>query len=62
MGAHQASDPHAMPLADSIAEVMAMIDEDAHEETVVDRCKPLCNAPRDGKVEELSALFDAVAF
>ena len=60
-GPGQASDPRAMPLTDFIAEVMALIGEDAHEEIVVERCKPLRDAPRNGKVEEMSAMVDAMS-
>lgn len=56
----QARDPHAMPLPAFIAEVMALIGEDAHEEIVVERCRPLRDAPRNGKIDELAGMFDAM--
>ena len=62
IGAAQKTDPHAMPLDAFTAEVMALLGEDRHEEIVVERCRPLRDAPRDGKVEEMSAMFDAMAF
>ena len=58
----QKTDPHAMPLDDFIAEVMALIGEDSHDEIVVERCKPLRYAAEAGKVEEMAAMFDSMAF
>ncbi|WP_026470196.1 SDR family oxidoreductase [Alkanindiges illinoisensis] len=42
MGTQQASDPHAMPLADFIDEVMLLLEKNnGTAEIVVERCKPL---------------------
>ncbi len=58
----QKSDPHAMPLDAFVAEVMALIGEDRHDEIVVERCRPLRDAPRNGEVEAISAMFDGMTF
>ena len=62
IGPGQATDPHAMPLADFIAEVVSLLAQDRHEEIVVELCKPLRFAAEDGKVAELAAMFDAMSF
>lgn len=49
MGAQQASDPNAMPLADFITEVIAILSSDPNvEEVIVERCKPLRFAAENG--------------
>ena len=62
IGPNQKTDPHAMPLDAFIAEVMSLIGEDAHDEILVERVKPLRNAAREGRVEEMSAMFDGREF
>ncbi|MCZ8042198.1 MAG: SDR family oxidoreductase [Beijerinckiaceae bacterium] len=49
LGAHQATDPDAMPLADFTNEVMAILeDAPASGEVIVERCKPLRFAAENG--------------
>ena len=51
-GAHQASDPHAMPLQDYLAETMELLaSAPAGGEILVERVHPLRFAERDGKAE-----------
>ena len=51
--AGQAADPHAMPLAEFIAEVMHILTtQPAVTEVVVERCKPLRFAAEDGSFDE----------
>lgn len=59
-GAHQASDPRAMPLEPFIDEVMAMLaaDPDAGE-IVVEACRPLRYAARNGDFEAVFAELNA---
>jgi uncharacterized oxidoreductase len=60
MGDRQASDPAAMPLADFIAEVMALLEHPpASGEIVVERCKPLRNAEKNGNLAEIFARLNA---
>ena len=56
MGEQQAVDPHAMPLAEFLDEVMAILasDPDA-EEVIVERCKPLRYAAENGNLAEVMA-------
>ena len=53
-GAHQASDPNAMPLADYISETMKLLETqpDARE-ILVGRVEPLRWAERDGKFDQV---------
>ncbi|BDC49980.1 oxidoreductase [Bryobacterales bacterium F-183] len=54
MGPQQASDPHAMPLADYIAETMSIIQSNPDvEEVVVERCKRLRFAVANGTFDEV---------
>ena len=54
MGEAQATDPRAMPLADFIAEVMTRLaTTPTPPEIIVDRCRPLRFAERDGKLGDL---------
>ena len=58
MGAHQLSDPRAMPLDAFIAEVMAILtDHPDAGEVIVERCRPLRFAAEEGR---MAAMFDAV--
>lgn len=56
MGEQQAVDPHAMPLAEFLDEVMAILasNPDA-EEVIVERCKPLRYAAENGNLAEVMA-------
>jgi uncharacterized oxidoreductase len=57
-GAHQASDPAAMPLSDFITEVMQLLSGDAAiTEVVVGRCAPLRFAAETGKMD---VMFQAI--
>jgi uncharacterized oxidoreductase len=60
-GAHQANDPHAMPLADYIAEVMQLLEQCNHPagEVLVERVKMLRYAERDGKYDEVRTMVNA---
>ncbi len=61
-GEHQAHDPRAMPLAEFIEEVVAIIEADpAVEEVVVERCNPLRYAVRDGIFDQVFAGLNAHA-
>ncbi len=56
MGEQQAIDPHAMPLAEFIDEVMAILANDPDiEEVIVERCKPLRYAAENGNLSEVMA-------
>lgn len=56
LGAFQATDPHAMPLADFISEVMRLL-ESGESEVIVEQCKPLRFAAENGTmVKMLKAL------
>lgn len=57
MGPSQASDPRAMPLADFIAEVMAILSAGETGEVIVERCRFLRNAEAEGRY---AAAFEAV--
>jgi uncharacterized oxidoreductase len=56
-GAHQATDPHAMPLSEYVAEVMELLgDRDrSREEILVERVKLLRGAERGGRYDEIFA-------
>jgi uncharacterized oxidoreductase len=59
MSAEQAKDPHAMPLAEFIDEVMAIIANNPNvEEVIVERCKPLRYAVEEGRLDEMMALLN----
>ncbi len=60
-GAHQATDPHAMPLADYIAEVMHLlaVPEPPHGEVLVERVKLLRDAERKGEYEKVFGFLNA---
>ena len=61
LGAHQLTDPRAMPLADFIREVMALLTNDPNAtEIVVERCKPLRFAAENGKFAEVFAALSAM--
>lgn len=54
LGEFQASDPNAMPLADFIAEVTAILTDNPDiEEVIVERCKPLRNAEANGNLRQM---------
>lgn len=58
-GAHQATDPRAMPLADYVAEVMSLLERrPTPPEIIVERCKPLRFAREDGTFDQI---FEALA-
>ena len=58
-GTHQATDPRAMPLAEFIAEVMAILGRDpTPPEIVVERCRPLRFAAENGQFDQI---FEALA-
>lgn len=58
-GAAQAVDPRAMPLAEFIAEVMAILGADpTPPEVIVERCRPLRHAAENGTLAEI---FEALA-
>jgi uncharacterized oxidoreductase len=56
-GPHQATDPHAMPLANYIAEVMQVLGDPAQssDEILVERVKLLRGAEASGKYEQIFA-------
>ncbi|WP_426196437.1 SDR family oxidoreductase [Massilia sp. DWR3-1-1] len=59
MGEQQASDPRAMPLADFISEVMALIAHGPeHGEILVERVKPLRNAEASGNYHGFFTTFN----
>jgi uncharacterized oxidoreductase len=59
-GDHQANDPNAMPLADFIDEVMAILAADpTADEVIVDRCKPLRFAARNGNFDQVFVAINA---
>jgi uncharacterized oxidoreductase len=59
LGPHQATDPDAMPLADFITEVMAILEAaPASGEVIVERCKPLRFAAENGN---LAQMFEALS-
>jgi uncharacterized oxidoreductase len=56
MGADQAKDPNAMPLAEFIDEVMSILEHNPDvEEVIVERCKPLRYAIENGNLAEVMA-------
>jgi uncharacterized oxidoreductase len=60
LGPHQATDPDAMPLADFIDEVMALIEAaPASGEVIVERCKPLRFAAENGNLGQMFAGLSA---
>ena len=62
MGEHQASDPRAMPLDAFIAEVMHILDTQPEAgEVIVERCRPLRFAERNGKMDEMVEAINAMA-
>lgn len=60
LGAHQLTDPDAMPLADFTAEVMAIL-EDAPDsgEVIVERCKPLRFAAENSNFASVFAMVNS---
>lgn len=59
MGPQQAADPHAMPLADYIAETMSIIQGNPDvEEVVVERCKPLRYAIKNGNFDQIFKILN----
>jgi uncharacterized oxidoreductase len=54
-GPHQATDPHAMPLADYIAEVMQILSDpnQSHDEILVERVKTLRWAEKSGAYHQI---------
>ncbi len=59
MGAHQAEDPRAMPLAEYIAEVMSILTtQPSVTEVVVERCKPLRFAAEEGKFDAMFQMLN----
>lgn len=63
-GAHQASDPAAMPLADFIAEVMTLLEraDPDTKEILVERVKDLRNAERSGRYDEVFNALNSLRF
>jgi len=60
MGARQAVDPAAMPLADFIAEVMTILETQPEAaEVIVERCKPLRYAEANGSFAGVFAALNA---
>lgn len=60
MGTNQASDPHAMPLAEFIDEVMTILEQNPDvEEVIVERCKPLRYAAETGTLDETMAQLNS---
>ncbi|KUL95663.1 DltE [Bosea sp. WAO] len=60
LGPQQAVDPAAMPLAEFIAEVMALLESaPASGEIIVERCKPLRFAAEKGQVAAIFAQLNA---
>ena len=60
LGAHQLTDPDAMPLADFTDEVMAILeDAPASGEVIVERCKPLRFAAENGKFAGVFAMVNS---
>lgn len=58
-GAHQASDPNAMPLADYISETMSIIwNNPDSEEVIVERCKFLRDAEKRGDFDKVFATLN----
>lgn len=60
LGPHQATDPDAMPLAEFVAEVMAILEAaPASGEVVVERCRPLRFAEANGNLAQMFAALSA---
>lgn len=60
MGEAQANDPNAMPLAEFIDEVMALLSTNPDiEEVIVERCKPLRHAAENGNLQQLFQMLAA---
>ncbi|HEV7260896.1 MAG TPA: SDR family oxidoreductase [Bosea sp. (in: a-proteobacteria)] len=60
LGPQQAVDPDAMPLADFIAEVMAILEAAPESgEVIVERCKPLRFAAENGNLAQMFAALSA---
>ncbi|MBN9456105.1 MAG: SDR family oxidoreductase [Bosea sp.] len=60
MGAQQAADPAAMPLADFISEVMTILETQPEAtEVIVERCKPLRDAEASGNFAQVFAALNA---
>ncbi|HEV2511081.1 SDR family oxidoreductase [Bosea sp. (in: a-proteobacteria)] len=60
LGPQQAVDPAAMPLAEFIAEVMALLEsQPTSGEIIVERCKPLRFAAENGQVAAIFAQLNA---
>ncbi|HEV2554804.1 MAG TPA: SDR family oxidoreductase [Bosea sp. (in: a-proteobacteria)] len=60
LGAHQLTDPDAMPLADFTDEVMAILeDAPASGEVIVERCKPLRFAEENGNFAGVFAMVNS---
>ncbi len=60
LGPHQATDPDAMPLAEFIAEVIAILEAaPASGEVIVERCKPLRFAEANGNFAQMFAALSA---
>ena len=57
LGPDQANDPNAMPLADFIAQAMALL-EAGDLEVVVDTCKPLRFAAENGNLPEVMKMLN----
>ncbi len=59
LGAHQLTDPDAMPLAEFTAEVMAILEAaPASGEVIVERCKPLRFAEQNGNLAEVFGMVN----
>ena len=59
LGPHQATDPDAMPLDAFIAEVMQLLENEPETgEVIVERCKPLRFAERDGRFGDVFAALN----
>lgn len=57
-GDRQKNDPHAMPLDEYVNEVMSILQSPPKSgEILVERVKPLRNAERDGKFDEIFAML-----
>jgi uncharacterized oxidoreductase len=60
LGAHQLTDPDAMPLAEFTAEVMSILEASpASGEVIVERCKPLRFAAENGTLPQMFAALSA---
>ncbi|WP_193337063.1 SDR family oxidoreductase [Devosia beringensis] len=60
-GAHQASDPHAMPLAEYLQETMALLaGQPENGEVLVQRVHPLRYAEQNGKAAEMFGFINPV--